>query len=46
LSGTLMPLLTGQVDPVAVLTYTILHIAVAGVVSHGYRRAIAPPQLG
>jgi preprotein translocase subunit SecY len=36
----------GQVDPFAVLTYTTLHVAVVGVVSHGYRRAIAPPQHG
>jgi preprotein translocase subunit SecY len=36
----------GQVDPFAVLTYAALHVAVVGVVSHGYRRAIAPPQLG
>jgi preprotein translocase subunit SecY len=46
LSGTLMPLLTGQVDPFAVLTYTILQIAVVAVVSRRYRRAIAPAQLG
>jgi len=36
----------GQVDPFAVLTYAALHVAVVGVVSHGYRRAIAPAQLG
>jgi preprotein translocase subunit SecY len=36
----------GQVDPFAVLTYTTLHVAVVGVVSHGYRRAIAPAQPG
>jgi preprotein translocase subunit SecY len=36
----------GLVDPSAVLTYAALHVAVVGVVSHGYRRAIAPPQLG
>ena len=41
LSGTL-----GQVDPFAVLTYTTLHVAVVGVVSHGYRRAIVPAQHG
>ena len=46
LSGTLIPLLTGQVDPFEVLTYTALHVAVVGIVSHGYRRAIAPAQLG
>jgi preprotein translocase subunit SecY len=46
LSGALRPLLAGQVDPFAVLTYTALHVAVVGVVSHGYRRAIAPAQLG
>ena len=44
LSGALMPLLTGQVDPFAVLTYTILNIAVVAVVSRGYRRALAPAQ--
>jgi preprotein translocase subunit SecY len=36
----------GQVDPFAVLTYAALHVAVVGVVSHRYRRAIAPPQHG
>jgi preprotein translocase subunit SecY len=36
----------GLVDPSAVLTYAALHVAVVGVVSHGYRRAIAPPQIG
>ena len=41
LSGTLM-----EVDPFALLTYAALHVAVVGVVSHGYRRAIAPAQLG
>ena len=41
LSGTLM-----EVDPFVLLTYTALHVAVVGVVSHGYRRAIAPAQLG
>jgi len=46
LSGMLMPLLTGQIDPFEVLTYTALHVAVVGIVSHGYRRAIAPAQLG
>jgi preprotein translocase subunit SecY len=46
LSGTLMPLLTGQLDPFEVLTYTALHVAVVGIVSHGYRRAIAPAQVG
>jgi preprotein translocase subunit SecY len=35
----------GQVDPFAVLTYTALQVAVVSVVSHGYRHAIAPPQL-
>jgi preprotein translocase subunit SecY len=33
----------GLVDPSAVLTYAALHVAVVGVVSHGYRPAIAPP---
>ena len=46
LSATLVPLLTGQVDPFAVLTYTAMHMAIAGIVSHGYRRAIAPAQSG
>jgi preprotein translocase subunit SecY len=46
LSGTLMPLLTGQIDPFEVLTYTALHVAVVGIVSHGYRPAIAPAQVG
>jgi preprotein translocase subunit SecY len=46
LSGTLVPLLTGQVDPFAVLTYTAVHLVIAGIVSHGYRRAIAPAQPG
>lgn len=46
LSDTLMPLLKGQVDPYAVLPYAVLHVALVGVVSHGYRRAIAPPRLG
>jgi preprotein translocase subunit SecY len=41
LSGT--PL---EVDPFALLTYTALHVAVVGVVSHRYRRTIAPAQLG
>jgi preprotein translocase subunit SecY len=45
LSGSLMPL-TGQLDQFAVLTYMVLHIAIVGVVSHGYRRAIAPTYLG
>jgi preprotein translocase subunit SecY len=45
LSGTFMPLLSGQVDPFAVLTYTAMHVAIVGMVSHGYRRAIAPAQL-
>ena len=36
----------GLVDPFAVLTYAALHVAVVGVVSHRYRRAIAPPQPG
>ncbi len=42
LFGTLVPLLTGQMDPWAVLTYAALHIAIVGIVSHGYRREIAP----
>lgn len=42
LSSTFMPLLTGQVDPLAVLAYTAMHVAVVGIVSHGYRGAIAP----
>ena len=46
LSGSLMPLLTGQLDSFAVLTYLVLHIAIVGVVSHGYRRAIAQAGLG
>jgi preprotein translocase subunit SecY len=46
LSSTPMPLLTGQVDLFAVVIYTVVHVAVAGVVSHGYRRAIVPAQLG
>jgi preprotein translocase subunit SecY len=45
LSGTLMPLLTGLVDPFAVLTHTVLQIAVVAVVARGYRRAIAPAHL-
>jgi preprotein translocase subunit SecY len=45
LSGTFVPLLTGQVDPFAVLTYTAMQVAVVGIVSHGYRRALAPAQL-
>ncbi len=45
LSGTFKPLLTGQLDPLAVLTYTAMHVAIVGIVSHGYRRAIAPAQL-
>jgi preprotein translocase subunit SecY len=36
----------GQGDPFALLTYAVVHVAVVGIVSHGYRRAIAPPQLG
>ena len=36
----------GLVDPFAVLTSAALHVAVVGVVSHGYRRVIAPAQLG
>ena len=42
----LMPVLTGQVDPFAVLRYTALHLAVVGVVSHRYHHAIAPAQPG
>ena len=45
-AGILMPLLTGQVDPFAVLTYAVLHLAAVGVVSRGYHRAIARAQLG
>jgi len=36
----------GLVDPFAVLTYAALQVAVVGGVAHGYRRAIAPAQLG
>jgi preprotein translocase subunit SecY len=42
LSGTLLPLITGQADPIAVVSYTALHVTIAGVVSHGYRRAFVP----
>jgi hypothetical protein len=42
LSATFKPLLTGLIDPFAVLAYTILHVAIVGVVSHGYRRALVP----
>lgn len=45
LSGAFMPLLTGQVDQLAVLAYTAMHVATVGIVSHGYRRAIAPARL-
>jgi preprotein translocase subunit SecY len=41
LSGTFMPLLTGQVDPFAVLTQSAMHVAIVGIVSHGYRRNCA-----
>jgi preprotein translocase subunit SecY len=44
LSGIFVPLPTGQIDPVAVLTYTVLQAALVAVISRGYRRAFAPPR--
>jgi preprotein translocase subunit SecY len=35
----------GQADPVALLTYAVLQIALVAVISRGYRRSIAPAAL-
>jgi preprotein translocase subunit SecY len=42
LAAAFMPLVTGQIDPVAVLRTIVLNTAIVGVVSHGYRRALVP----
>ena len=40
LPGIAAPLLAGEIDPFAVFAMLALNTAIAGVVSHGYRRAI------
>jgi preprotein translocase subunit SecY len=42
LAGMLGPLVRGQVDPMALLTYVTLHMAIVAVVSYGYRRELVP----